>query len=155
PRASAPRGAPTAPTKIGLAVAAALAGVTVPRAPALAQAVAGGGGLQEVTVTARKVEENLQDVPISIKVFTQRELKHIAIASNAEYHQKVPSNSFNKTGPGTQLFVMRGVADGSNPNYANTSSTGFFVDDMSMSADGGQPDLLLYDIERIEILNGP
>jgi iron complex outermembrane recepter protein len=59
------------------------------------------------------------------------------------------------TGPGTQVFVMRGVSDGSNPNYGNTSATGFFVDDMSMSNGSSQPDLHLYDIERIEVLNGP
>ena len=63
--------------------------------------------------------------------------------------------SFISIGPGTQIFVMRGVSDGSNPNYANTSATGFFVDDMSMSWYGVQPDLHLYDIERIEVLNGP
>ena len=50
-----------------------------------------------------------------------------------DYLQKVPSISYISTGPGTQLFVMRGVSDGSNPNLANTSSTGFFVDDISMS----------------------
>jgi outer membrane receptor protein involved in Fe transport len=50
---------------------------------------------------------------------------------------------------------MRGVSDGSNPNYANSSSTGFFVDDLSMSSSGAQPDLHLYNIERIEVLNGP
>ena len=50
---------------------------------------------------------------------------------------------------------MRGVSDGSNPNYANTASTGFFVDDLSMNDGGTQPDLHLYDIERIEVLNGP
>ncbi len=69
--------------------------------------------------------------------------------------QKTPSISYISVGPGTQLFVMRGVSDGSNPNYANTSATGFFVDDMSMSSSGTQPDFHLYDIERIEVLNGP
>jgi outer membrane receptor protein involved in Fe transport len=138
-----------------LAVAAALAGVTTPVAPVLAQAVAGGGGLQEVVVTARKVEENLQNVPISINVFTQKDLKNLDISTMEDYLQKATSISYISTGPGTQLFVMRGVSDGSNPNLANTSSTGFFVDDMSMSSYGVQPDLLLYDIERIEILNGP
>ncbi len=63
--------------------------------------------------------------------------------------------SFISVGPGTQLFVMRGVSDGSNPTYSNSSATGFFVDDMSMSWIGVQPDLHLYDIERIEVLNGP
>ena len=148
-------------SQIGVAVAAALAGVAVPRAPALAdaaEAAVGGGGapvLQEVIVSARKVEENLQNVPISINVFTEKDLSNLAITNMDDYLQKVPSISYISTGPGTQLFVMRGVSDGSNPNYANTSSTGFFVDDISMSDFGAQPDLHLYDIERIEILNGP
>jgi len=157
PRAFArvPRG-----STIGLAVATALASVVLPPAPALADPAAeaspaSGGGLQEVVVTARKVEENLQTVPISIDVYTQKDLSNLAITNMDDYLQKVPSISYISTGPGTQLFVMRGVSDGSNPNYANTSSTGFFVDDMSMSYGGAQPDLHLYDIERIEILNGP
>jgi iron complex outermembrane receptor protein len=151
-----PRGAGS---KIGVAVAAALASVAAPRAPALDAAAAadasGGGGLQEVVVTARKREENLQDVPISIEVFTKKDLQHLGITSFEDYAEKVPSISFISTGPGTQLFVMRGASDGSNPNYPNTSSTGFFVDDMSLSYGGQQPDLHLYDIERIEVLNGP
>jgi iron complex outermembrane receptor protein len=146
-------------SKISVAVAAALASVAAPRAPALDAAaaadVASGGRLQEVVVTARKREENLQDVPLSIDVFTKKDLQNLAITSFDDYAQKVPSISFIRTGPGTQLFVMRGASDGSNPNYANTSSTGFFVDDMSLSWQGAQPDLHLYDIERIEVLNGP
>ena len=145
-------------SRIGLAVAAALAGVAMPRGPAMAAAPAdasASAGLQEVVVTARKVQENLQDVPMSIDVFTQQDMQNLAINGMDDYLQKVPSISYISTGPGTQLFVMRGVSDGSNPNYANTSSTGFFVDDMSMSDSGAQPDLVLYDIERIEILNGP
>jgi iron complex outermembrane recepter protein len=149
-------------SKIGLAVAAALAGAggwsgaQADATPAAASAgAAAASGLQEIVVTARKRQENLQDVPVSIDVFSQQDLKNLAINSMDDYLQKVPSVSYISTGPGTQLFVMRGVSDGSNPNYANTSSTGFFVDDMSMSASGAQPDLRLYDIERIEILNGP
>ncbi len=148
--------AAAAGSRISLAVAAALGGVAAPPAFADAAAVAGtSGGLQEVVVTARKVAENLQIVPESIDVFTQRDLQNLAINNMEDYLQKVPSISYISTGPGTQLFVMRGVSDGSNPNYANTSSTGFFVDDISLSYGGAQPDLHLYDIERIEVLNGP
>ncbi|MGP8033568.1 MAG: TonB-dependent receptor [Steroidobacteraceae bacterium] len=149
-------------SRIGLAVAAALAGVAgSPAAPALDAAAAttadtsSTGGLQEVVVTARKRQENLQEVPISIEVFTQKDLSNLAINSMDDYLQKVPSISYISTGPGTQLFVMRGVSDGSNPNYSNTSSTGFMVDDMSMSYGGAQPDLHLYDIQSIQVLNGP
>ncbi len=148
----APLRGSAAVSQITLAVAAALA-VAPPRAHALQPADV--SALQEIVVTARKREENLQDVPLSIDVFTKKDLQNLGITSIDDYAQKVPSISFISTGPGTQLFVMRGVSDGSNPNYANTSSTGFFVDDMSMSFNGAQPDLHLYDVERIEILNGP
>ena len=89
--------------------------------------------MRRVVVTARKVTENLQDVPLSIDVFTAKDMKNLGIASMEDYMQKTPSISYVSTGPGTQLFVMRGVSDGSNPNYANTASTGFFVDDLSMN----------------------
>src|SRR5471030_2630541 len=156
PKVSAPL--PRGPgSKIGLAVAAALAGLAVPRAPSLAAAAdnSSAGGLQEIVVTARKREENLQDVPLSIDVFSKKDMQNLGIASFDDYAEKVPSISFISEGPGTQFFVMRGVSDGSNPNYANTSATGFFLDDMSLSWVGVQPDLHLYDIERIEVLNGP
>jgi iron complex outermembrane recepter protein len=141
-------------SKLSLAVAAAIYGAGVHGVPALA-AGASDNALEEITVTARKRTENLQDVPLSIDVYTAKDLKNLAISSFDDYAEKVPSISFISTGPGTQVFVMRGVSDGSNPNYGNTSSTGFFVDDMSMSFNSAQPDLHLYDIERIEVLNGP
>jgi iron complex outermembrane receptor protein len=149
-------------SKIGLAVTAALAAAAVAPGARAADAAAATtadtsstGGLQEVVVTARKRSENLQEVPISIDVFSQQDLKNLAISNMDDYLQRVPSISYISTGPGTQLFVMRGVSDGSNPNYANTSSTAFIVDDMSMSYGGAQPDLHLYDIQNIQILNGP
>src|SRR6202158_5646831 len=144
-------------SKIGLAVAAALAGLAAPRGPSLAAEAdnSSTGGLAEVVVTARKRQENLQEVPLSIDVFTKKDMQNLGIAGFDDYAQKVPSISFISEGPGTQLFVMRGVSDGSNPNYANASATGFFIDDMSLSWQGVQPDLHLYDIERIEVLNGP
>ncbi|MBS0613658.1 MAG: TonB-dependent receptor [Proteobacteria bacterium] len=144
-----------APSKLSIAIAASLAALVDSSAIGADLGQGLGGELQAIVVTARKRQENLQDVPVSIDVFTQRDLKNLAINSLDDYVEKVPSMSFISTGPGTQLFVMRGVSDGSNPTYANTSSTGFFVDDLSMGQSGGQPDLHLYDIERIEVLNGP
>jgi iron complex outermembrane receptor protein len=141
-------------SKIGLAVAAALA-IAPSRAHATAAADAPSGVLEEVVVTARKRQENLQDVPLSVDVFTKKDMQNLGISQFEDYAEKVPSISFISVGPGTQLFVMRGVSDGSNPNYSNTSATGIFLDDSSLSWQGVQPDLHLYDIERIEVLNGP
>jgi outer membrane receptor protein involved in Fe transport len=152
-RARAPLRRSAAVSKISIAVAAALA-LAPPGARAL-DATEAATGLQEIVVTARKRTENLQDVPLSIDVFTKKDMQDLGISGLDDFIQKSPSISYISVGPGTQLFVMRGVSDGSNPNYSNTSATGFFVDDMSMSASGVQPDLHLYDIERIEVLNGP
>ncbi len=143
------------PSRIGFAVAAAIAGAALPHRTPAAEASDSSGGLQEVIVTARKVSENLQDVPISVDVLTKKDMQNLGISSFDDYAQKMPSISFISVGPGTQLFVLRGASDGSNPNYANTSATGFILDDMSMSWSGVQPDLHLYDMESIQVLNGP
>lgn len=124
-------------------------------APAMAAPSSSNTTLEEVIVTARKRTENLQDVPISINVFTSKDLQNLAISQFEDYATLSPSISFVSAGPGTQTFVMRGVSDGSNPNYANSASTAFLVDDMSMNYYGTTPDLHLYDIAQIEVLNGP
>ncbi len=149
------RASPGTRSRIAIAVASVLA-LAAPRGPALAGAGDSPAGLlEEVVVTARKRQENLQEVPLSVDVFTKRDMQNLGIAQFDDYAEKVPSISFISIGPGSQLFVMRGVSDGSNPNYANSSATGFFVDDMSTSWFGTQPDLHLYDIAQIEVLNGP
>ena len=145
-------------SKLSLAIAAALSGAAAMHAAPAAAAAATASSdttLEEVIVTARKRTENLQDVPISIDVYTAKDLQNLAISRFEDYATKTPSISFVSAGPGTQTFVMRGVSDGSNPNYANTATTAFLVDDMSMNYYGTTPDLHLYDIERIEVLNGP
>ena len=159
--ACSPARALPSPTRLSLAIAAALSGAaTVHMAPALAAEASTATAtststLEEVIVTARKRTENLQDVPISIDVYTSKDLQNLAISQFEDYATMTPSISFVSAGPGTQTFVMRGVSDGSNPNYANTATTAFLVDDMSMNFSGTTPDLHLYDIERIEVLNGP
>jgi outer membrane receptor protein involved in Fe transport len=152
--------APATPSRIGLAVAAALAGAgawdgaqALDAAPAADASAT--GGLAEIVITARKRTENLQDVPLSVDVLTSKDVQNLGIVEFSDYATKVPSISFISIGPGTQTFFMRGVSDGSNPNYANTSATGFFLDDSSLSWFGAEPDLHLYDLQRIEVLNGP
>jgi outer membrane receptor protein involved in Fe transport len=144
------------PAKLSLAIAAALYGASAyPDPAATVGSPSAEPALEEITVTARKRSENLQDVPQSIDVFTGKDLQNLAITRFEDYATKTPSVSFISIGPGTQQFFMRGVSDGSNPNVTNTSSTGFFVDDMSMSYYGSIPDFHEYDLAGIEILNGP
>jgi outer membrane receptor protein involved in Fe transport len=68
-------------TKLSLEVAAALYGVAVVNGvPGLAASTGASDVLQEITVTARKRTENLQDVPQSIDVFTAQGLQNLGIS---------------------------------------------------------------------------
>jgi iron complex outermembrane receptor protein len=137
------------------AVAVVLYGAATAYPVMAAEARTATDSLDEITVTARKRTENLQDVPISIDVYSSKDLKNLAISQFEDYATLTPSISFISAGPGTQTFVMRGVSDGSNPSHENAATTIFLLDDMSMNYYGVTPDLHLYDLERIEVLNGP
>ncbi len=116
------QGHSAAGSRVRIAVAAALAGAALPHAPpSFADAAAGpseSAAWRRSSSRRARCAENLQDVPVSIDVYTAKDLKNLGIASMDDYLQKTPSISYISTGPGTQLFVMRGVSDGSNPNYA-------------------------------------
>ena len=140
------------------AIAAILSGTTMAAfapVPAHAGDAAPSDSLAEIIVTARKRAENLEKVPESIDVFSAKQLQNLGITQFEDYASKVPSVSFISIGPGYQQFFMRGVSDGSTPNNANTSTTGYYLDNQSLSYYGGIPDLHAYDIQRIEVLNGP
>src|SRR4051794_16469872 len=64
---------------------------------ALAQGASGGGptDLQEVVVTARRIDERLQDVPISITVFSQQKLTNANIVNAQDLARITPSLSAN------------------------------------------------------------
>ena len=58
-------------------------------------AIADEGGLEEIIVTARRVEERLQDVPISISVLNQQQLENRNIVNSQDLAAYVPSLSAN------------------------------------------------------------
>ncbi len=149
-------------SKIALAVAAALYGMVAGRAPpALAADPASAGSpaesevLQEVIVTATKREENLQIIPETIEALSAGDIQKLGITHFEDIVRTMPTVSYESIGPTDQMFYMRGVSDGSSANASNISTTGYFLDDASTSYYGYIPDLHLYDIERIEVLDGP
>src|SRR5690242_12916616 len=61
---------------------------------ARAQQVAGADALQTVVVTAQKVQENLQSVPISVEVFDNRKLTQLNIVNLDDYVEFAPAISY-------------------------------------------------------------
>jgi iron complex outermembrane recepter protein len=147
-------------SKIAVAVAAALYGVVAGRCPAALADPANPGDstgpvLQEVIVTATKRAENLQDIPETVEALSAADIQNLGIKNFEDIVRTMPTVSYQSIGPTDQMFYMRGVSDGSSANASNISTTGYFLDDASTSYYGYIPDLHMYDIERIEVLDGP
>ena len=116
-----------------------------------------GGGLEEITVTAQKVTENLRNVPISVSVLKATQLADQHIETSEDITRSVPNFSFSSNGnPGSNILEMRGIS-----STAGASTVGIYLDDVAITQRVGgnynvaQPEPYLLDIEQIEVLRGP
>ena len=112
--------------------------------------------LEEVVVTARRREESLQDVPISISAFSAEQVEQRGITNLIDLDSAVPNLSLgggdNTSGSNTVGVTIRGVGDGSRINL--DGAVGFYIDDVFVPRlTGTLVDLL--DVESIEVLRGP
>jgi iron complex outermembrane recepter protein len=116
-----------------------------------------GGGLAEVVVTAQKRVENLQDVPISIQAIGTERLDQMNVGSFNDYAKLVPSLSFQEAqGPSFEHSYMRGVVSGGDGNHSGSQpSVGMYLDEQPITTIDGNLNIHIYDMERIEALEGP
>ncbi len=116
-------------------------------APAMAQ-------VEEIVVTAQKVEENVQDVPIAITAVSGDALTAAGTTSLENLGQLVPSVTFRKgTTNANSAVVLRGVGTISF-SIAAEPSVSTVVDGVVLSR-SGQAFADLVEIERLEVLRGP
>jgi iron complex outermembrane receptor protein len=108
--------------------------------------------LEEVFVTAQRREENLQDVPIAISVFSDEAIQKFMFADVSEYIIRTPNASWISNGSRSHRQIsIRGITNFL--GFVGTSTTGFYVDDFSVAISTINPPIM--DIEQIEILRGP
>ena len=110
--------------------------------------------LDPVTVTARKVEEAQQDVPISITVLGEQALEERRIDDVESVLREVPNVGFSSLGDGRSTFLsIRGIGPISQPLGYDDTSTVTYVDGVPQPLFGS--DLSIMDAERIEVMRGP
>jgi iron complex outermembrane receptor protein len=129
---------------------------------AYAQETSGTVSLAEVVVTAQKRTENLQDVPLSIQALSAEKLEQLNITDIDDYVKYLPGVTTVKslgqggTGIGTTHVYMRGVVSGQDGNHsASQPSVGTYLDEQPVTTIDGTVDIHIYDIARIEVLEGP
>jgi len=111
--------------------------------------------VEEVIVSARKVNERLQDVPVTVSALTGEELRKTGAVDVKDALGSIPGLSFTNVERGQSHYTIRGIN-----SSITTPTTGIYLDDISLInnvqdyASGGF-DPILFDLERVEVLKGP
>ena len=114
--------------------------------------------LQEIVVSATRVgESSLQKVPMAISVVSPAALDNKGLSSLSDFVGELPSVNMQSISPGENVIDMRGLVSSEvNPTNAQQRSlVALYLDDASIGQEGFNPDLHVYDLERIEVIRGP
>jgi iron complex outermembrane receptor protein len=144
-----------------LSAGLASASLLIMSATASAQAPAKDGvnELEEIIVTARRREESVQDVPISMTVFTQEQLTERNIVSANELAKFTPSLQTNsRFGAESASFSIRGFVQ---EGQTSPSVAVYFADVTAPRSQGGTnagngagPGSF-FDLQNVQVLKGP
>ena len=109
--------------------------------------------LEEVIVTARKRQESMQDIPVSVTALDEQ-LQRSTLQTLADVQGYVPNVNINKGGQSnTAIISIRGISF-QDPDKSMESPVGVILDGVYMGTIAGGL-LNNFDMERIEVLRGP
>ena len=107
--------------------------------------------VEEITVTARKREENLQDVPISITALTLSDLRDANTFGLEDVAQMTPGMQFRQLG-GFPEVTIRGLAQ--TDQIGIQANVGIFIDGIWLN-NRASIEFANMDLAQIEVLKGP
>lgn len=138
---------------IALAAAATPAFAQDDIAPAAAEQPAEDDGV--ITVTARRREENLQDVPIAVTAYSGEALERQGASDITDLNDTTPNVTLetSRATNTTLTAFIRGVGQ-QDPVAGFEAGVGLYLDDVYLNRPQAAV-LDIYDVERIEILRGP
>ncbi|MBS0365657.1 MAG: TonB-dependent receptor [Proteobacteria bacterium] len=116
---------------------------------------AGEAALEEITVTAQRVSERLQDVPIAVTALSGSDLLERGVRQAGDITAAVPNLLLNSPyGPEAQpTFTLRGVTT-QDFSENQSSPVAMYVDEVYKPV-GAVQALQIYDLDRVEVLRGP
>ncbi|WP_282270326.1 TonB-dependent receptor [Stenotrophomonas sp. PS02298] len=111
--------------------------------------------LDSITVTARKREETLQEVPVAVTAFTSEALDKFNVQDIADLDAQVPNLTIYaaRGASSTVTAYIRGVGQ-SDPTWGADPGVGIYLDDVYIARPQGAL-LDVFDVSRIEVLRGP
>jgi iron complex outermembrane receptor protein len=148
-------------SKLSYAIAAILGGGAFGSAGAASSTdTSASDQIQEITVTAQRRSENIQNVPIAIQALTGETLGQLNVTTFDDLVKYLPNVTAPTAGPGQAEIFMRGLSAGDNGTQSGGSISGFpnvaiYLDDQSGQLPGRNLDVYAADLERVEVLEGP
>jgi iron complex outermembrane recepter protein len=112
---------------------------------------------EEITVTAMKREETVQNVPFSVAAPTGEDLRERGVDNIEAVAANVGGFTVQNLGPGQSQPAMRGVSAGQivRDQPGVKEQVGAYLDESVISLSLFTPDVDLFDMSRIEVLRGP
>ena len=125
-----------------------------PAQQAAAQSASAQAMLEEIVVTARRREENLQDLPLSIAAISAEAMEAQGIYSIEDVSDFVPNVTLTTSDRANNTrVVIRGIGGG-HPDPVFVFGSGMYIDGHYIpNSLGGYMSTI--DIERVELLRGP
>ena len=117
-------------------------------------------GDTDITVTANRRDQSLQDVPMTLQAFSTETLGKLNISTFNDLLKYTPNVTFSNNGPGQGAIFMRGLSAGFAGQQSSATIGGFpnvalYLDDQSMQFPARNVDVYVADLERVEVLEGP
>nr|WP_316629235.1 TonB-dependent receptor [uncultured Brevundimonas sp.] len=109
--------------------------------------------LQDIVVTARRMEERIIDVPVAVSAFTAQQLDDRKIEGGSELLRVVPNVSFSKDNFTSYNFSIRGIgakvqATTADPGVAISFNNTTLLRNRLFEQE-------YFDVQRLEVLRGP
>lgn len=109
--------------------------------------------LEEITVTAQKRSESLQDVPVAVTAFTGETMKTLGVTNASDLVDITPGLAAGTQQGSNRNYFLRGVGT-SDVHITAASAVGQYFDGITLTS-GFHAKAALFDMERVEVLKGP
>lgn len=112
--------------------------------------------IEDIVVTAQRVEQNIQSVPIAITALSAQELKNRNVQQISDLQSATPNVTFRGGGQSaaSTIIGIRGIRN-TNVELVNDQPASVYIDGVYQSTALGSSALLGPDVQRIEVLRGP
>ena len=134
-----------------------LASVAVPSTPLLAQGAderpVAEGEDYSIVVTAQKIEQRAQDVPITVSAVSGERIEELGVSDLDELSNYIPGLNIQEQSANNPGVVIRGITSDSGSSQQGPRVTLYYNGvDISRSRGSYQA---IYDLDRVDVIKGP